>query len=460
MVIDRQLRHGVSSRINNTALFVTLTLLLLSASAGAQFGPARVETALVVEKEIKSGASYVGTAAPLRSSTVGSEAAGKVVELLVEEGDRVAANQPLARLKTDTFEIELAAANALLRLREAELAELRNGSRPEEIKQARASVRTREADVAYWTSQKERVFNLFKDKVRSEEQVQDAQRWLERAQQESLEARANLELLEAGTRIERIHQAEAQVDAARESVALLKDRIAKHSILAPFDGYVTAKNTEVGQWIDLGDSVVEFAELDRIEIEAAVPEFDVVNVKIGESAAISFDALPQEVFTGVVSVIVPKGDLKSRTFTVKIRVDNRTSGNETLGADPDEGVLIKEGMFARVTLSVGEPLLALLVPKDALVLGGPAPAVYVVEPDKDEPGASSVRMAPVQLGGASGNLIEVKGELKAGDQVVVLGNERLFPGQKVIASARPLAKPAVIESATQNANPAAVKKQG
>ncbi len=397
----------------------------------AQFAPPRVETAPVVEMQIQSGSTFVGTAVPIRTSIVGSEIQGKVIELLVDEGIRVKAGDPLARLKVDTFEIELAAARSALRLREAELAELKNGSRPEEIKQAKARLGSAEADMQYWSAQKERIQDLFQDKVRSQEQVNDAQRWLERAEQQVLEARANLEMLEIGPRIEKIQQAQAQVEIQSEQVRLLEDRIAKHTIPAPFDGIVTVKMTEVGQWIDQGDPVVEVAEIDHIEIEAAVPELDIVHVNLGDSATVSFDALPSEVFTGLVSVIVPKGDPKSRTFPVKVRIENKPFNG---------GVAVKESMFARVTLAVGEAHTAHLVPKDALVLGGPAPAVYVVEPDKEDPNFSSVRLAPVEIGGASGELIEIHGEIKAGDQVVVLGNERLFPGQKVMASARPLAE--------------------
>jgi hypothetical protein len=94
---------------------------------------------------------------------------------------------------------------------------------------------------------------------------------------------------------------------------------------------------------------------------------------------------------------------------------------------------IKAGMFARVSLPVGGRREALLAPKDALVLGGPTPAVYVVVPSPQDPEQSIVRLTPVQVGAASGNSIEVRGELSAGDRVVIEGNERLQPGQPVVS---------------------------
>ena len=88
-------------------------------------------------------------------------------------------------------------------------------------------------------------------------------------------------------------------------------------------------------------------------------------------------------------------------------------------------------MLARVTLAVGPQQDALLVPKDALVLGGPSPVVMVVQTDP-ETKQSIVNSVPVAVGVADGPLIQVSGSLQKGQEVVVLGNERIFPGQRVI----------------------------
>ena len=92
---------------------------------------------------------------------------------------------------------------------------------------------------------------------------------------------------------------------------------------------------------------------------------------------------------------------------------------------------IKAGMFARATLSVGQIADALLVPKDAIVLGGPTPMVFVVDA-AGKGGLAKARPVSVQLGAAWEGYLQVKGELKAGESVVVQGNERLRPGQDVV----------------------------
>jgi hypothetical protein len=102
--------------------------------------------------------------------------------------------------------------------------------------------------------------------------------------------------------------------------------------------------------------------------------------------------------------------------------------------------LIKAGMLSRVTLPTGAVVRARLVPKDALVLGGRQPVVYIVGPDKSDPKKRVVRAVPVRLGVASGSMIQVSGEIRADQLVVVQGNERLRDGQAVIPRSVPAAK--------------------
>jgi RND family efflux transporter MFP subunit len=215
---------------------------------------------------------------------------------------------------------------------------------------------------------------------------------------------------------------------AQEELRRLQDQQSKFTIRAPFEGYVVAKLTEVGAWLTRGDPVAEIVALDPIEIDVAVPETYIPHVRLGDSVRVLVEAMPRESFTGQVARIVPQADLRSRSFPVKIRMANPKT---------EHGHLLKAGMMARVTMGVGAPQQALLVPKDALVLGGPSPAVMAVAVEPQTK-ATVARLVPVQLGVSDASLIQVIGELRAGDQVIVVGNERVRPGQ-----------PIAVESATK-----------
>lgn len=375
----------------------------------------------VIEREITTEQIFVGTVMPAKKAIVGSAVDGRVVEFPLDEGDRVEEGQPLAQLLTDTIKLEIATAEAELQLRQEQLAELENGTRHGEIEQAKARMMAAEARATFAEEHYKRVLNLGKnatDDERSETLALAVE-----ARQAHLQAKAAYELAVEGPRKEQIAQARAQVAMAQATVNRLNDQLAKHTIIARFAGYVTAEHTEVGQWVKQGDPVAEIAALDEVEFAAPVVEQHVPNIRVGMQVGVEIPALAGRTFTGIVSAVVPQADVQARTFPVKVRIKNELT---------DEGPLIKSGMYARTMLPTGKKHRAMVVLKDALVLGGPQVLVYVVDLPSADAKQGKVRAAQVTTGGAEGNLIQVTGsELQPGQAVVVQGNERLRPGQDV-----------------------------
>lgn len=406
------------SKLGSVALLFYVALPAL-----AQMPPANVKVTQVIEQEVTAGQAFVGTVMPLRHSIVGSAVDGRVIEFMVNEGDAVKKDQALAKLRTGTLEIELAGAKAQVQLRQAELEELQHGSRPEEIEQMRARMASAAARHSYAQHNLERTEQLYNERrAISLEELQDATSLAEQASQALLEATAAHALAVAGPRVEQIAQAQAQLAVAAEQAHLIEDRLDKHTIRAPFDGYVVSEQIEVGQWVQEAGPIVEVVEIHHVDVEAMVLEQYVENLRVGVDARVELTALPSHAFTGEVAIIIPQADLRSRSFPVKIRVENRIVDGEPL---------LKPGMFARATLPVGKPEMALLVPKDAIVLGGPTPVVWLVDRASESSQVSKARSVPVQLGVATEGTIQVIGAIKAGDTVIVEGNERLRPNQEV-----------------------------
>lgn len=386
-----------------------------------QMPPAPVQAGLVVEREVAAGRTFVGTVTPERTSLVGSDVEGLVVELLARDGDRVEQGAPLAKLRTRTAELMVAAARADLASARAQLEELENGTRPEEVEQARARLAAAKAERFNrdWLLQSTKEL-LDKEQI-SEDAYQAALAASRKASADETIAAEALKLLELGPRKERVADARARVDAAAARVERLDDDLGRATIRAPFTGYVVKEHTEAGQWLGKGDAVVEMAALDRVDVVVPVLEDYVGALKKGAEARVDVAAAGAKPFEGHISEIVPRGDSATRTFAVKVRVDNPRDG---------DAVRLFAGMFARVTLSIGTLEKGLLVPKDALVLGGRTPVVYLVAPGQGGQGFAAVPV-PVELGVADDGMIQVRGELKAGAQVVTRGNERLFPGQSI-----------------------------
>jgi RND family efflux transporter MFP subunit len=390
-----------------------------------------VVVAGVIEKEISTGQTFVGTVQPTKRATVGSAVSGRVIEFPIEIGDRVEEKQMLAQILTETISLELAAAEANLELRKAELLELENGSRPEEIEEAKAQLFTAQARNEYAQSRLKRSETLFQRGGVTEETLDEIRSLASSAQQAINEAEANYRLVQAGPRKEKIAQARAQVAAQAAEVSRIKDQIKKYTVVTRFAGYVVAEHTEAGAWVNQGDPVADVVALDEVDIETYVPENSIPFVRVGEEVRVEIPALPNELVTGKIVAINPQADTRARTFPVLVRVKNE------LG---DGGPKIKAGMMGRAVLPTGPVRKALLVPKDALVLGGQRPMVYVAGPDPMKSDVTVVRPVPVVPGIASGSLIEVDGELRVGQTVVTLGNERLRPGDAVLPSSSPNGK--------------------
>lgn len=407
-----------------TTISTAVLLLAIAQFATGQPPSASiVVVAPVIEREVSVGQAFVGTIMPSKHAIIGSAVDGRVTEFPLDEGDRVAKGQPLAQLLTDTITLEIQSAESELELRRQQLAELENGTRPEEIEQAQARMASTEARKAFLAARRKRAENLFATNRAISEEERDEVVALEiEAEQSYLEAKAAYEMAAEGPRQEQIAQARAQVAMQATTVERLKDQLTKHTIVSRFDGYVTAEHTEVGQWVKQGDPVAEVAALDDVEVTAYVVEQHVPFIRVGASVLVEVPAVKDRVFTGEVVAIVPQADVQARTFPVKVRVHNETTGDVPL---------LKAGMYARAMLSTGAKRSALLVPKDALVLGGQQPVVYIVESADGKQGTASP--VPVRLGVADGSLIQVIGPIAPNQLVVVQGNERLMPmpGQPV-----------------------------
>jgi len=403
-------------------------------SAFAQGGrpPALVSVATIVGRDdVEQSRTFVGTVKPVRRSIVGSAVDGRVADFPVNEGDRVEKGQPLCLLQTRAIEIQVAAAKAAQELRSQELLELRNGSRPEDVREAEAQKLAAQALMDYTDSKLKRTQSLFERGASSQDQLQDDISAANAAANHYAATQAAYDRTVAGPRQEEIAQAEAQLAVAAEEVNRLEDQQSKYTIHAPFNGYVVREHTELGHWISQADPVVEMVEIDEVEVEVLVLESYIAGLRIGAPARVEIHALPGDARIGTIYRIVPQADERSRSFPVLVRLEN-----ETL---PDGQPLIRPGMFARVTLQDDYPGAALLVPKDALVLQGKQHTIYVVEGSTDAPEQNTVRPVTVTLGVASQGMVQVheivapggSASLAAGQRVVVEGNERLAPGQNV-----------------------------
>ncbi|MGF1582050.1 MAG: efflux RND transporter periplasmic adaptor subunit [Gemmataceae bacterium] len=397
------------------------------------FGPALIHVGKVVRKEVQPHQTFVGNVMPTRISKVGSAASGRVEEFLINEGDRVAGGQPIAQLRTKTIQSEYDAAEALLKVRKAELAELLQ-SWDEDKKRVRAQLAMRSAILAYEELRLSVVNASYVRGAESVDKLAEAKAFKERAQASVTESEAQMALL--GTPRETRHdQAKAKVEAAQAEVNRLATQKSLYTLKSPFDGYVVREYTEAGEWVLQGALIAEIAELDYVDVQVAVLEDYTPFIRVGDKVRVEVPAV-NKTFDGEVSLIVPRATRTTRTFPMKVRVKNEMLpvGNFEFFWVRNSKPLIKADMMARVELPVAERKSGLFVPRDALVLQGQdltevsregqRSIIYLVEDGK-------AKLVPVTLGVSSGDFVEVIGNVTEGAVVVTQGNERLRPGQPV-----------------------------
>ncbi len=182
-------------------------------------------------------------------------------------------------------------------------------------------------------------------------------------------------------------------------------------ITAPFNGYVTEHHAEIGQWADEGGRILSFVNIDTVEVWAGLPEAYLGQVVEGSEVEIIITSLGLEVFRGEIAAVVPDADPKAVSFPMKIVLPN-----------PEHR--IKSSVSAVVKIRVGEKEKIMCVPKDAVVRGPAGTVVFVVRDDAAHP-------VPVKSIGWYGNDTHIEGSVSVGENVVVRGNERLVPMQKV-----------------------------
>lgn len=346
------------------ALPILCGLLLGTAEAQGPPGgkgppPTPVRISEVKEEKILESVTLVGTVEPRTRSVVASEISGLVEKFPIEEGYRIERGQLLAKLKTDTLEVKLEAAEASLR---------------------ETLVRHEQAE-----RQLARTLALHEEGLTTLKQYQD-----DEAEEKALTEKAT---------------------QLRAEIRQINNDLQKSRVTAPFSGAVVKTLTEVGMWLSQGGAVAELVDIDHVRIQVPVPERLIGQLKVGDSVSVTLDALPDFRAEGEILSIVSQADEASRTFPVRVDLEN-----------PEH--LVKAGMMARVALPVGKPVSVKVVPIDALVLEGGQYRIFVVDGDQAKP-------VSVQVGTMTNNLAQIQGPVEVGERVVTRGNERLRPGQSI-----------------------------
>ncbi len=391
-------------------------------------GAARAVTVAPAQPaQIRQFLDATGTVEARELVPVKSQASGlQVIRVLVDEGQTVQANQPMAVLDDSVLRAQWGQARGSVIEAQAALDELRRGTRTEVLAQAREAAKQAQARVvqaeADWDLAKQRLGrnqSLYDDRAISEDRLEEVKAQARSAEAAKVQAEAALEQamqrfkeLQKGARPEDIAQAEARLFRAQSQVREWEARITQARVVASATGVVADRQVKVGELIRAEQDLFSIIEAGVVELYLMVPETQIRRIQVGLPVRVTSDSDPSLRLVGRVREIDPVIDPESRQATVKVALP------------PTPG--LRTGMFLRgeVATSLNQ---GLTVPTAAVLPQGDGSSIaFRVAQDQ------TVTAVPVTTGEVlPGGWVEVKEGLQPGDAVVVQGAPYLKDGDRV-----------------------------
>jgi len=333
-----------------------LLLVALLVVAGAVAGvlvlrPVAVTVADVTPRDIAPAIQGVGTVEAKVTVQVGSKITGRLVSVLVDQGDPVAPGQVLARLDDAQQRAEVTRQEAAVRAAEAAVAEaqanvrraqstlddLVAGSRPAEIAQWQARVNSARATRVLAERDLRRTQELFAKELIAAQDVDRAHQASEVAAAQERDAAKALELALEGPRTNQVAAARAALEAAQHQLgaagaarhqaeagrALAREQLADTVILSPFNGYVVSRELEPGAPVTPATPIFKLADPQSSWVTVYVDERDTAGLAPGNPVDIVFRSLPHRVYRGRVARIQREGDRVTEQLAVDLSLDER-----------------------------------------------------------------------------------------------------------------------------------------
>ncbi len=248
--------------------------------------------------------------------------AGVVAEVHVARGSIVHAGDVLVELQADAERADQAQMQAALESARARLEELREGARPEELEQARRDAEAATARAQDAREKLTQATTLLPSGASTRAQALEAQRTAEAEEAKAHSAQAKLALLEKGSRKTALASAEADVQRARAAFAQAQARLAQRRLVAPVDGTVVEVRVHTGEATGLDVTApVVLADLSHLEVKVDVAEAKATQVRVGQRAEITVEALASSPFHGHVTEVGLEADRQKGTLEVTVAFD-------------------------------------------------------------------------------------------------------------------------------------------
>jgi HlyD family secretion protein len=418
-----------------------------------------VQTGKVTRQDISSSVTASGEIKPKTYVNVGANAIGRITKLSVAEGDKIKKGQMLAQLENVQASADVAAMRAQIESNQTD-----SQAAAAALNTAEAALNSSKADAARTKLEYERAEGLYKAEL------------IAKADYDTKKAAYEVSAAQVAQDKAKIAQARAQLDSAQGHISQSRaqlthatDVLSKTVYTAPFDGVVTYVPVREGETVVLGiqntpgSTLMTLADMSVITAEVHVDETDIINVKMGQAAEVTVDAMPGKTFKGEVTQIGDNAIVRSSGLATSQSTSSSQEAKDfkvvvTLKDPPDN---MRPGLSATAKITTGTSSNALTIPIQALTIRDksdleqqdkkaakpPTPAAPTAKKKDELQGVfvihnKKVEFRPVETGITGSTDIEVKSGLSEGDEIItgsykVLRTLRNGSGVKVDNSTAP-----------------------
>jgi multidrug efflux pump subunit AcrA (membrane-fusion protein) len=308
----------------------------------SQEGATAVDVAIARPAQLRQPVEHTGTTQPLREVSLRSQVEGRLLQLTVDVGDRVQQGQTLAQVDDAILVAAVVATEAELASRQSEIARIQTQvtEAKTRVEQARLQLQQAEADAA-------RLTQLATVGAITQQQ----------AEQQRTAAKTAAQVLRSAQEQVRNQQqaiaaAQGRVTAQQALVAQTKERLSFAVLNAPIPGSVTERIMEVGNLVQSGSEILKLSDFSQVKVRVQISELELAKVRLGGTATVRLDALPNKSLSGKVARISPAADPTSRLIPVEVTIPNSTGQ-------------IGSGLLARVSFAQ-QVVSKVIVPLNAL----------------------------------------------------------------------------------------------
>jgi membrane fusion protein (multidrug efflux system) len=333
-----------------------------------------VKVMIVTPQSIKESLKLVGNIEVETEIAIQPRINGRLVSLLVEEGQPLSVGSLIGIMDDEAIRIQL------------QQSEANNASLNANVQQA-------EININKYKTEKERYQELLNKRYIS-------QRDYENVENSYLTSQASLDGLKA------------QLQAAQKNYELLKLQLNQTKIYSPINGYVLKKLVTPGVNLTTGTTIITAAALDPVKLTFTIDQKDTAKITKGIRVNFGTDAYPDQIFQGYIDQMAPTYDPKTRTLRLSAAISN-----------PLHKLI--PGMFGTTEIIIGGNQQALVVPQEAVITQENRTGIFIVGGD------NIAHFHEVKLGLVSEGKVEIIDGVKNGDLAVIIGQNRLRDGQQV-----------------------------